>query len=155
MIQTAYSYVVSRCRQLLDDNGLKEWKPVIDEHAKSRAGQCRYAPKEIGITRFWISMVKDRRTFRSDVDNLLLHEIAHATAPPNSNHCLPWQREYTRLLRRRFSDRKAKQYIAACSYRKVAKNASRLIKEARAADHKTTGHPVWQEGSIEPVAVEI
>lgn len=53
--------------------GLTDWRVILDKHPNRRAGQCRYRRKEIGLTRGFV-----QNNDRTTVENVILHEIAHA-----------------------------------------------------------------------------
>ena len=70
---------------LLSEHGLGEWSVVYDS-AKSRAGICRYAARQIGLSAP-LTTVHDEVEVRDTV----LHEIAHALAGPRHGHDAVWR----------------------------------------------------------------
>lgn len=57
------------------------------DHAKTRAGQCDFARRRITVSRHLAVRISD-----DDVDQVLLHEIAHALAGPRAGHGPAWRR---------------------------------------------------------------
>lgn len=80
---------LSRARQLasglMAEHGLSGWRLVFD-NAKTRAGVCRFATKEIGLSRPLISLYDVEQ-----VTDTVLHEIAHALAGPRHGHDRVWR----------------------------------------------------------------
>ena len=74
--------------RLLEQHGLAAagWQVVFDR-AKRRAGVCRFAVKEIGLSRP-LTLLHDE----AEVRDTVLHEIAHALAGPRHGHDATWQR---------------------------------------------------------------
>jgi hypothetical protein len=72
-------------RRLLREHGLEGWTIVADR-AKTRAGVCRFAKRQIGISAP-ITTLHDE----SDVVDTLLHEIAHALVGPQHGHDSVWR----------------------------------------------------------------
>lgn len=68
---------VALCRRLMDEHGLKDWKVVVDK-TKRRAGCCKYAPKSICLSWYYLWMNADKE---EDIRDTILHEIAHALTP--------------------------------------------------------------------------
>lgn len=66
--------------------GAGTWSFAFD-HAKTRAGQCDFARKRITVSRHLAV-----RFSEGDVDQVLLHEIAHALAGPRAGHGQRWRR---------------------------------------------------------------
>ena len=73
-------------RELLDRHGLGEWSVELDR-AKRRAGCCRYAERRITISRH-LTVLHDE----VEVEETLLHEIAHALVGPRHGHDAVWRR---------------------------------------------------------------
>lgn len=69
--------VFTQAERLLFEHGLtaKGWKIVFD-NTKRRGGQCRYGPKEIGISAHLFAIW----TYEQCIQ-IILHEIAHALCP--------------------------------------------------------------------------
>ncbi|MBR7744386.1 SprT-like domain-containing protein [Phycicoccus sp. BSK3Z-2] len=72
-------------RALMHEHGLEDWRLVTDR-AKTRAGVCRFARREIGI-----SEPVTRITPEDEVRDTLLHEIAHALVGPQHGHDEVWR----------------------------------------------------------------
>jgi hypothetical protein len=72
---------------LMDEQSLIEegWTLTFNS-AKKRAGVCRFASKEISLSRYFIAYAS-----REDVEQVLLHEIAHAILPAETGHSHPWK----------------------------------------------------------------
>ena len=66
--------------------GTGTWSFGFD-HAKTRAGQCDFGRKRITVSRHLAV-----RFSEDDVDQVLLHEIAHAQAGPRAGHGPSWRR---------------------------------------------------------------
>lgn len=77
-------------KQLVADHGLDQfgWKAVLDTRAVTRAGQCRYSVKEIGISYRWVAMNDEKH-----VRNTILHEIAHALVGAEHGHDWVWKQK--------------------------------------------------------------
>lgn len=72
-------------RQLMDHHGLHGWQLVFDR-AKTRAGVCRPAQREIGL-----SAVLTPLHSEAEVRETVLHEIAHALVGPHHGHDAAWR----------------------------------------------------------------
>ena len=72
-------------RRLLDQHGLHDWTIVFDR-AKRRAGICRWARKEIGLSAPLTSIHPE-----SEVRDTVLHEVAHALVGPRHGHDRVWR----------------------------------------------------------------
>lgn len=57
------------------------------DHAKTRAGQCDFARRRITVSRHLAARFSDE-----DVDQVLLHEIAHALSGARAGHGPVWRR---------------------------------------------------------------
>jgi hypothetical protein len=62
------------------------WTFAFD-HARTRAGQCDFGRRRITVSRHIVTRVSD-----DDVDQVLLHEVAHALAGPRAGHGPVWRR---------------------------------------------------------------
>lgn len=80
----ALNYLWQRTR---DEHSLDGWHLVIDERPRLRFGQCRHAEKEIGISRWILSVLP-----WDEVKDTLLHEAAHALVGPGHKHGPRWRR---------------------------------------------------------------
>ena len=72
-------------RRLLREHGLDDWTIVADR-AKTRAGVCRFARRQIGLSAP-ITTLHDE----SEVLDTILHEIAHALVGPQHGHDTVWR----------------------------------------------------------------
>lgn len=66
--------------------GPGRWTFAFD-HAKTRAGQCDFARRRITVSRHIAARVTE-----DDVEQVLLHEVAHALAGPRAGHGPVWRR---------------------------------------------------------------
>lgn len=82
---------VAQAEYLLRCHGLVGWRIVIDR-AKTRAGVCRFARREIGLSGPLTALHSP-----AEVHDTVLHEIAHALAGPQHKHDAVWRAEATRL----------------------------------------------------------
>lgn len=78
-------------RRLLDEHGLTDWSVVFDR-AKRRAGICRPASKQIGLSGPLTALHPE-----AEVRDTLLHEIAHALVGPEHGHDEVWRATARRL----------------------------------------------------------
>ena len=79
--------VRARAEQLMAAHlGAGAWSFDFD-HAKTRAGQCDFARRRITVSRHLAV-----RFSEADVDQVLLHEIAHALAGARAAHGPTWRR---------------------------------------------------------------
>ncbi|WP_065962087.1 SprT-like domain-containing protein [Curtobacterium sp. UCD-KPL2560] len=84
---TAPDQVRERAEQLLAEHlGPGDWTFAFD-HAKTRAGQCDFGRRRITVSRYIAARVSDE-----DVEQVLLHEVAHAMAGPRAGHGPTWRR---------------------------------------------------------------
>jgi predicted SprT family Zn-dependent metalloprotease len=74
-------------RTLLDEHGLTDWTLRFDR-AKTRAGVCHGARREIGL-----SEPLTRLHSEEEVRATVLHEIAHALVGPSHGHDAVWRRQ--------------------------------------------------------------
>jgi predicted SprT family Zn-dependent metalloprotease len=72
-------------RQLMDLHGLTDWSLSFDD-AKTRAGVCRAADKELGLSR-----PLTRLHAEVEVRDTILHEIAHALVGADHGHDATWR----------------------------------------------------------------
>lgn len=78
-------------RRLLDEHGLGGWTVVFDG-AKRRAGVCRHAHREIGLSAPLTALHPE-----AEVRDTLLHEIAHALVGPQHGHDEVWRATALRI----------------------------------------------------------
>ena len=78
-------------RELLDQHGLTAWTLVLDR-AKRRAGVCRHACREIGLSAPLAALHPE-----AEVRDTLLHEIAHALVGPQHGHDEVWRAAALRI----------------------------------------------------------
>lgn len=73
--------------KVLAEQGLaiKGWKVVFD-NTKSRAGQCRYGSKELGLSAHLMAIWE-----WDHVRNVILHEIAHILVPAKRGNLHGWE----------------------------------------------------------------
>lgn len=79
------SQALKRARRLMDQHNLHDWKICLD-NATRRAGQCRYRTKTIGLTRLYV-----RKVDPAQLENTILHEIAHALVGAHHHHDAVWK----------------------------------------------------------------
>ena len=72
-------------RSEMDKYGLCDWKLELD-HAKVRAGACHFTEKKISFSRNFIKYADD-----FDINDTILHEIAHALVGPKHGHDSVWK----------------------------------------------------------------
>lgn len=78
-------------RSLLREHGLDGWRIKVDG-AKTRAGVCRFARREIGISGP-LTRLHDEALVRDTI----LHEIAHALVGPMHGHDATWRATALRI----------------------------------------------------------
>lgn len=71
---------------LLAEHGPAGWTFALD-HAKRRAGLCRYDKKTISVSRHLMALYDEPR-----VRDTILHEIAHALVGHEHGHDVVWKR---------------------------------------------------------------
>jgi predicted SprT family Zn-dependent metalloprotease len=70
---------------LMREHGLIGWRLVFD-HARTRAGVCRFGSREIGLSQVLTAMHSEEL-----VRGTVLHEIAHALVGPRHGHDAVWR----------------------------------------------------------------
>lgn len=72
---------------LMEEHGLieKGWTFRYDK-ATSRLGACHFHKMQISLSRLMVTYAE-----REDVEQTILHEIAHALLPPEVGHYKPWK----------------------------------------------------------------
>jgi len=84
--------VRARATELLREHlGDGSWTFAFD-HAKTRAGQCDFARRRITVSRHLAARFSD-----DDVEQVLLHEVAHALSGARAGHGPTWRRTAARL----------------------------------------------------------
>ncbi len=77
--------VASRARELMDGHGLEGWAFAFDS-AKRRSGACHFDSRTISMALEFARIAPD-----DEVDDTILHEIAHALVGPAQGHGPAWQ----------------------------------------------------------------
>lgn len=72
-------------RSLMNQHGLQDWTFTYD-HAKCRAGICRYSRKTIQLSIHFVQRNSDE-----EITDTILHEIAHAIAGYKAGHGPEWK----------------------------------------------------------------
>jgi len=72
-------------RRLMNQHGLTEWGLIFD-NAKTRAGVCRAASEQIGLSRPLTLLHSE-----AEVRDTILHEIAHALVGAEHHHDEVWE----------------------------------------------------------------
>jgi predicted SprT family Zn-dependent metalloprotease len=84
---TSLDQVRDRAEELLRLHlGGGSWSFGFD-HAKTRAGQCDFAKRRITVSRHLAARFSDE-----DVEQVLLHEVAHALSGARAGHGPTWRR---------------------------------------------------------------
>ena len=84
---TSLDQVRHRAEELLRLHlGGGSWSFGFD-HAKTRAGQCDFAKRRITVSRHLAARFSDE-----DVEQVLLHEVAHALSGARAGHGPAWRR---------------------------------------------------------------
>lgn len=78
-------------RRLVREHGLEGWTVRLDA-AKTRAGVCRFARREIGLSR-----PLTRLHSEEEVRDTILHEVAHALVGPEHGHDEVWRATARRI----------------------------------------------------------
>jgi len=80
------SWVSRKAQELLDTHGLlAEWRFEWDR-ATTRFGQCDHRTKRITLSKYLTERASDE-----DVEQVLLHEIAHALSGSREGHGASWR----------------------------------------------------------------
>ena len=72
-------------RSEMDKYGLCDWKLELD-YAKVRAGACHFTEKKISFSRHFL-----KNADQLDINDTILHEIAHALVGPKHGHDRVWK----------------------------------------------------------------
>ena len=86
-----YMKAVKRARELMNEHGLEEWHLKLS-HGKRRLGSCVYDTRTINLSRHLI-----RLNTEAEVEDVILHEVAHALAGPRAGHGRAWKVEAARI----------------------------------------------------------
>jgi predicted SprT family Zn-dependent metalloprotease len=73
-------------RSEMDKYGLCNWKLELD-YAKVRAGACHFTEKKISFSRHFL-----KNADQLDINDTILHEIAHALVGPKHGHDRVWKK---------------------------------------------------------------
>ena len=84
--------VQTQATEAMNHHGLEGWSLVIDNKSKRRAGVCRYGKKQIGLTLDYAL-----KTSPADLEQTIIHEIAHALLPPGVHHGPAWKAKMREL----------------------------------------------------------
>ncbi len=78
---------LARCRELMRRHGLDpaQWVARLDD-SRSRAGACNFRDKVISLSRLYV-----RAASTGELDDTILHEIAHALVGPQHHHDAVWR----------------------------------------------------------------
>ena len=76
---------LSLARLEMDKNGLLDWRLELD-FAKVRAGACHFGVKKITFSRNFL-----KNSNYDDIQDTILHEIAHALVGPQHGHDKVWK----------------------------------------------------------------
>lgn len=71
--------------RLLAQHELTDWSFRFDR-ARTRCGSCHYGKRQISLSRYFVELNDP-----DEVENVLLHEIAHALAGPGVGHGPAWR----------------------------------------------------------------
>ena len=80
-----YKDFLNLARSEMDKFGLCDWKLELD-YAKVRAGACHFTEKKISFSRNFIKHANEL-----DINDTILHEIAHALVGPRHGHDKVWK----------------------------------------------------------------
>lgn len=107
---------ITHAKRLISVHGLAGWTVKIDT-ARTRAGQCRPARRQISLS----SYIMRQRSFE-DTYNTITHEIAHALVGAHHGHDAVWQRKHRELGgdgKRCFAhEDKESPYVGRCAHGK-------------------------------------
>lgn len=112
-------------RHLLDKYGLtKQGWTFAWDHARRRAGCCRYSRKRITLSKYYVELNVAERL--GDIIDTILHEIAHALVGPKHGHDDVWKAKCVEIGARpercydsKVIDMPKGKYVAACKCGKV------------------------------------
>jgi predicted SprT family Zn-dependent metalloprotease len=77
---------LARARKLMNEHGLNDWRLALDKRPTRRLGQTRYSQRTIGITARLLAFNP-----WPVVEQVVLHEVAHALVGPGKAHGYEWQ----------------------------------------------------------------
>lgn len=120
--------IYRRGRRLLDKYDLEDWRVKIDERPKHRRwGECRYEKKDVAVSQCFIDRVNSETIWitnsvwddeydpAAEIDNILVHEIAHAMKP-GAHHYEEWKQQYADLLVKEMGRWTARRCLMECRY---------------------------------------
>jgi predicted SprT family Zn-dependent metalloprotease len=84
-------FAEARARELFIAHGLMRWSFGFDR-AVRRAGQCSYRERRITLSRHFVEASTE-----AQIEQVLLHEVAHALAGQAAGHGLKWRQLATSL----------------------------------------------------------
>ena len=84
--------VQAQATEAMNHHGLEGWSLVIDNKSKRRAGICKFRPKQIGLTLDYALKASP-----DDLEQTIIHEIAHALLPPGIHHGPAWKAKMREL----------------------------------------------------------
>jgi len=80
-----FKNILNLARSEMDKYGLCDWKLELD-YAKVRAGVCHFTEKKISFSRHFL-----KNSDQLDINDTILHEIAHALVGPKHGHDRVWK----------------------------------------------------------------
>jgi predicted SprT family Zn-dependent metalloprotease len=86
--QGRYDHVKGAWKELRAKHGLANWCLAWNRRCKTRAGLTNYKTQTIELSTRYVQYAD---VGRHDVENTLLHEIAHALAGPTAGHGPVWK----------------------------------------------------------------
>ena len=84
--------VQTQATEAMNHHGLEGWSLVLDNKSKRRAGICKYSKKQIGLTLDYALKASP-----DDLEQTIIHEIAHALLPPGAHHGPAWKAKMLEL----------------------------------------------------------
>jgi len=84
--------VQAQATEAMSHHGLDGWSLVLDNKSKRRAGICKYSKKQIELTLDYALKASP-----DDLEQTIIHEIAHALLPPGVHHGPAWKAKMLEL----------------------------------------------------------
>lgn len=84
--RTTLDALQARARTIMDAHGLTHWQIRLD-HARRRAGCCNYQDRTLSFSATLLPTYPP-----AAVDEVILHEVAHALVGPGHGHGPVWKR---------------------------------------------------------------